>query len=408
MAKTSDIIIIGGGLAGLIQTIALAQNGFQVLCLDQNNLGTPAPSDERTTAISYGSHLLLQKIGIWQAVEKDSCPIHDIHITDGASPLLLKFDIGDIDDDATSPEAFGWIVENHILKKALAKKLEDEKNATYLSDTKVTGFETAPDSIQVLTPSQKFTARLAIGADGRNSFTREWMQVGTKEWSYNQLAIVAIATHTKPHHHIAVENFNTQGPFAILPMRDNQKGEHRSSIVWTNHKSAKRSGDTYDDETFLAALNARFPDFYGDITSFSNKAAYPLSFNHAYRYIAPRMALISDAAHGIHPIAGQGLNLGLRDVMALSDILVQAKQAGKDIGALKTLEQYQQQRFFDNTSMAVATDALNKLFSNDIFPIKPLRRLGLKLISRTKHTKRFFMKQAMGLETLQPRSKKKV
>ena len=133
-----------------------------------------------------------------------------------------------------------------------------------------------------------------------------------------------------------------------------------------------------------------------------------MSFNHAYRYIAPRMALISDAAHGIHPIAGQGLNLGLRDVTALSDILVKAKEAGNDIGDLKTLEQYQQQRFFDNTSMAVATDVLNKLFSNDIFPIKPLRRLGLKLISRTKYTKRFFMKQAMGLETLQLNKKNKI
>ena len=407
MAMNSDIIIIGGGLAGLIQTIALAQNGFQVLCLDQNNLETPAPSDERTTAISYGSHLLLKKIGIWQAVEKDACPIQDIHITDGASPLLLQFEIEDI-DEKTSAEAFGWIVENHVLKKALAEKLQNEKNATYLSNMKVTGFETNQDMIQVGTPSKQFTARLAIGADGRNSFTREWMQVGTKEWSYNQLAIVAIVTHTKPHHNIAIEHFNTQGPFAILPMRDNEKGEYRSSIVWTNHKNAKRSAAAYDDETFLAALNARFPDFYGDITGFSNKAAYPLSFNHAYRYIAPRMALISDAAHGIHPIAGQGLNLGLRDVTALSDILVKAKEAGNDIGDLKTLEQYQQQRFFDNTSMAVATDVLNKLFSNDIFPIKPLRRLGLKLISRTKYTKRFFMKQAMGLETLQLNKKNKI
>lgn len=385
-----DIIIVGGGLAGLTQTVLLAQNGFDVLCIDKENKTDISPTDARTTAISYGSHLILKNAGIWDDLIEHACPIEDIQILDGTSPVLLDFPI----DEVKQP-AFGWIIENRFIRKALSKAIETEKSATHLTGHSVQDFQIDEKTATViLGNNKKHTANLIIGADGRQSFTREWMNVGTREWSYNQQAIVTIVTHEKPHNNVAIEHFRSEGPFAILPMLDGNKGEHKSSIVWTDHSNAALN---YDDKTFLTALNARFPDLYGEVLSNEKRFCYPLNFSHAFDYIKPRMALIADAAHGIHPIAGQGLNLGFRDIAALNDILKTAKNNNEDIGDLKILERYQRARQKDNIAMAAATDLLNKTFSNKFPPLKLARKVGLKVINKIKPTKKYFMRKAMGI-----------
>jgi 2-octaprenyl-6-methoxyphenol hydroxylase len=418
MARSSnlkaEILIAGAGLVGLIQTLHLSQNGFNVICVDQGNISAinAAQHDMRTTAISYGSHLLLKEIGVWEGLLAHACPINDIQILDGSSSCLLDFNINEVKNETANDKsdnnapAFGWIIENYLLRQVLYRAIEKESKASYRPNSKISDYSYNDETITTILEDTEIETTLVIGADGRGSFTREWMEVGAKEWSYNQEAIVSIITHEKPHHNIAVEHFKQEGPFAVLPMMDDDKGMHRSSIVWTQHKN-KKSAAHFDEKTFLQAMNARLPDFYGQATQAQKIAAYPLTFNHAYGYVAPRIALIGDAAHGIHPIAGQGLNLGLRDVVALTASLKIAKEQGDDIGAIEVLKQYQRTRKPDNIKMAAATDLLNKLFSNNILPLKKTRQFGLKIINRIKPAKTFFMKQAMGLQG-QSKSKKKI
>lgn len=385
-----DIIVIGGGLAGLTQALMLANKGFNVACIDKDNRGD---ADARTTAISYGSHKILKKAGIWQDLEPHACPIKDIQILDDTSPVLLGFGVEEIKQE-TGSEAFGWIIENQIIREKLFAKIKATKNITYLNDTFVTDFNIDHKKATViLNNKESLSAKLVIGADGRQSFTREWMDVGAREWSYNQQAIVTIVTHTQPHSNIAVEHFKSEGPFAILPMLDDENGNHRSSIVWTKHNADALS---YDEDSFLAALNNQFPDFFGEVTKTEKRYSFPLSFVHAYSYIKPRMALIADAAHGIHPIAGQGLNIGFRDIDALTGILSAAKEEDKDFGALGILEKYQKARLKDNVAMAAATDLLNTLFANKFPPVQIARKIGLRLVSKVKPAKKFFMRKAMG------------
>ncbi len=405
---TTDILVAGAGLAGLIQTLHLAQNGFNVICVDQGDISAKNATqhDMRTTAISYGSHILLKEISIWKDLLPHACPISNIQILDGNSDCLLDFNIDEVQNDiANDNPAFGWIIENYMLRQALYDAIEKDSNADYQPNSKIKDYEYTENSITAILEKNTITAKLVIGADGRRSFTRDWMNVGTKEWSYNQEAIVSIIQHENPHNNIAVEHFRHEGPFAVLPMISDKQGNHRSSIVWTEHKK-KKSSVNFDEPVFLNAINARLPEFYGRASKAQKIAAYPLTFNHAYSYIISRIALIGDAAHGIHPIAGQGLNLGLRDVMALTTTLTKAREADQDIGDEEVLKKYQRERKPDNIKMAAATDTLNKLFSNNIAPVKKMRQVGLKIIGRIKPAKTFFMKQAMGLHTQSSNNKK--
>jgi 2-polyprenyl-6-methoxyphenol hydroxylase-like FAD-dependent oxidoreductase len=238
--------------------------------------------------------------------------------------------------------------------------------------------------------------RLVVGADGRGSFTRAWMGVGARRRDYKQRAIICTVRHENPHENIAVEHFWPQGPFAILPMADGPDGAYRSSVVFTEHGPERTSLMGYSDEAFEAALATRFPARYGQVELAGQRAAYPLGLVHASEYIAPRMVLIADAAHGIHPIAGQGLNLGFRDVGVLADLLAEAKAQGADPGGQNLLESYQRQRRIDNVAMIAMTDSLNRLFSNNIMPVRLLRKAGLRAVSKLPIAKRFFMRQAMG------------
>ncbi|PZQ49138.1 MAG: ubiquinone biosynthesis protein [Micavibrio aeruginosavorus] len=390
----TDVAIIGGGFAGCTLAALLGANGLDVACIDRDDPKATLHKgfDGRTTAISFGSQRVIGAAGAWDAVKNNACPIKDIKISDNASPTLLEFLVEDVHESA-----FGWIVENRHLRASLYARLAQIPNVRHIAPKGVLSFTVEPDHTVVhLDDGTEIRARLIVGADGRNSFTREQMGIGTRGWSYRQRGLVCVATHENPHNNVAIEDFRGEGPFAILPMNDDENGRHRSSIVWTEHCAEKDSAVHWDEQSFTVALNERFPAFYGKVAVSGKRFSYPLTLIHAHSYIAPRCALVADAAHGIHPIAGQGLNMGLRDIAALAELLINAKKSGADIGSDELLQNYQRSRRFDNMAMAAATDALNRLFSNDFLPLRALRKIGLLAVQRLAPARRLFMKQAMG------------
>ncbi|MGZ9108307.1 MAG: UbiH/UbiF/VisC/COQ6 family ubiquinone biosynthesis hydroxylase [Micavibrio sp.] len=392
--ESCDVIIIGGGLSGGTLAALLGSEGFKTICIDRDDPAAHLSEtfDGRTTAISWGSQKILARAGVWDALKKHGCPIRTIDILDGGSPVLLRFGSEEVGN-----QSFGWIIENRLIRCALFDRMRVLKNVDHLAPAQIDTLENVGEQMRVtLRDGRTLIAPLVIGADGRNSFTREWAGIGTRGWVYNQRAVVCVAEHENPHHHVAVEHFRDQGPFATLPMLDGPNGEHRSSVVWTEHGPERESALHYSQDVFDAALTARFPGQYGRVHQMGQRFSYPLGLQHAHRYTAPRLALVAEAAHGIHPIAGQGLNMGFRDLAALCDILVAARESGTDFGDDRILKQYEQQRRFDNMAMAGATDSLNRLFSNSLPALPILRKAGLKMVGRIPAAKRFFMHQAMG------------
>lgn len=392
-----DIIIIGGGLAGMSLACLLGRNDIKVCCVDsldpQKTINETF--DGRTTAISWASQKILSKAGVWDQLSSQACPINDIQILDGDSPVLLEFFSHEVDD-----RAFGWILENRLIRQALLNTIDQYENITLLAPTRIDDFAVYDDRAEAYTSDNRvLKAPLIIGADGKNSKTREWMDIPVRGWSYNQNALICTVAHENPHNNIAIEHFNPEGPFAVLPMTDetqNGKTIYRSSVVWTDHSNGNKSMMAWDDDTFKAGLNARFPAFYGEVKAITPRMSYPLGLKHAYSYIGPRMALVAEAAHAMHPIAGQGLNMGLRDIAVISDLIVGAHHAGDDLGHQDLLKKYQRKRRADNTAMMAATDTLNKLFGVKMPPVAMARKLGIKAISRFKPAKQLFMRQAMG------------
>lgn len=396
-----DVVVAGGGLSGLTLSCLLAGRGVKTACVDRDDPARvlDAGFDGRTMAVSYGSRRVLEAAGLWADIEADACPIREIRILDAGSPVLLDFK-----SEEAEGRTFGWIVDIRLLRKALFARAAALKNLTHLAPAAVTDFGAEQDQgIPVrLDTGETLSAALLVGADGRRSFTREHLDIPVREWPYRQRAVVCAVTHENPHGNIAVEHFRPEGPFAILPMTDGAQGRHRSSVVWTEDEKSRESVLSWDEETFNAALNARFPPDYGRVRLLGQRWAYPLGLVHAYRYTGERTALVADAAHGIHPIAGQGLNLGLRDVAALAELVFEAKDRGEDIGSPVLLERYQRMRRFDNMAMAGATDLLNRAFASDFPPLRLARRAGLRAVARLPAAKRFFMEQAMGVSGILP------
>ncbi len=399
-AIRTDVAIIGGGPAGCCLDALLAANGVQAICIDREDPAKAAPSnfDGRTMAVSFGSRRVIEAAGAWDGMAKTASPIRDIDILDGGGPTLLTFLSDDVKQDA-----FGWVIENRVLRTSLYAALAVQKNAMHLAPVGVRGFSPSDDFITVhLEDGRDVEAKLVVGADGKHSFTREQMGIGTRGWDYGQKALVCIVTHTNPHNHMAIEDFRSEGPLAILPLLDDADGNHRSTIVWTEEAHTKNSAVNWDEDTFNAALRERFPSFYGDVKLAGPRFSYPLTLSHAHSYIGPRMALVADAAHAIHPIAGQGLNLGLRDVAELAELIIKARRSGQDIGSDELLKKYEGARRPDNMAMAAATDMLNKLFSNRSGPLRHARKAGLKLVQKFPAARQFLMKNAMGASGLLP------
>lgn len=391
MANT--IGIIGGGLAGLTLAALLGEAGFDVTCIDAEALSTSASAgyDVRTTAISYGSRQVMEDAGVWQSLAGNREAIKTIDILDGDSKHVLNFDSKEIE-----AEAFGWIVDNADLRRALVARVQSLKTVKHLTGVKVRNVTFTDTHARIALDSGKMIdVGLVIGADGRKSILRDVMRIGTWGRDYKQTAIVCLVAHEKPHHGMAVEHFMAEGPFALLPFTDLPDGTHRSALVWTVHGGDAKQWVDCDEDIFNAALNERSAGRYGTMRVAGKRGAFPLSLAKSYAYTAPRAVLVAEAAHGIHPIAGQGLNMSLRDIAALADILREHK--GGDIGDRAVLKQFQSERRMDNLSMAFATDGLTMLFSNDLIPVSLLRKAGLHMVSRLSFAKRFFMEQAMGL-----------
>lgn len=381
-------------MAGLSLTALLATHGVDVTCVDRDAPPTQLQDsyDGRTTAISYGSQKVLAAAGVWDDLLPHACPIETIKILDGDSPVLLEFDHTEVGNNP-----FGWIIENRLIRATLFERIQQLKSATHIAPAQITGVDANDAQAVVHTTAGDIHGRLIVGADGRGSFIRQQMGIDDRSWSYKQRAIVCNVEHDNPHNNVAVEHFRPEGPFAILPLPGN-----RSSVVWTEHGPERMSAVHHDERTFNAGLSARFPDAYGNVRLAGKRFSYPLSLIHAHTYISTRMALVADAAHGIHPIAGQGLNLGFRDIASLCDLIVKADQNGADPGSENLLNTYQRERRTDNMAMAGTTDILTRLFSNNIPPVSFARKMGLRMVSRFKPAKNFFMKQAMGAAGILP------
>jgi 2-octaprenyl-6-methoxyphenol hydroxylase len=397
MSEDVELLIAGGGLNGMLLGIACADAGLEVAVVDRQDPATMLGDtfDGRTSAIAYGSKLVLDGIGLWPLVAAEAEPIREIRVADDSSPLFLHYDHRELGGDTP----LGYIVENRVLRRALFERAKTLLNFRLLAP-RVVGTVTADDSgtVATLGDATRVHARLVAAADGKDSPLRQAAAIRTIEWRYKQTGIVTTVAHQRPHAGIAVEHFLPAGPFAILPMTGN-----RSSIVWTEDAALAPHLVKLSDAQFAAELGARLGDFLGAIEPVGPRWTYPLSLMQAERYTARRLVLVGEAAHVIHPIAGQGLNVGIRDCAALAEAVIDARRLGLDIGDDSVLERYQRWRRLDAVLLAGVTDGLNRLFSNRIGPLKLLRDVGLAAVNKMPPLKRLLMSHAMGTLGDRPR-----
>ncbi|MFK7939741.1 MAG: UbiH/UbiF/VisC/COQ6 family ubiquinone biosynthesis hydroxylase [Roseovarius sp.] len=395
MTHDSDILIIGGGLNGPALALGLAQAGFDVTVIDAlaEKVRKNAGFDGRSYALALASVRLLAGIGVWPQVADKAQPMLEIKVSDGragegASPFFMHFDHAEIEEGP-----MGHMLEDRHLRRAFLKAMEDEGKITHLAGETVVSQSVDGSGVQVtLASGRSVTGQLLIGSDGRGSGTATRAGITRTGWGYGQTALVAAVEHEHPHNGVAHQFFMPSGPLAILPL----KGDV-SSIVWSETDESAAQFAALNDADFLEVLRPRFGDFLGDILLRGKRYTYPLSLSIANSFVAPRVALVGDAAHGVHPLAGQGLNAGLRDVGALVQVLVEARARGEDIAAADVLARYQQWRRFDTASLAVVTDLTNRLFSNDNPVLRLGRDLGMGAINAMPGLRRAFVREAAGL-----------
>jgi len=401
-----DVVIAGGGLAGLSLAAAFGQAGLRTAVVDRESAAASLaePFDGRSSAIARGSQQVLQGLGIWPLLDGAAQPILDIRVSDGRpgarpAPFFLHYAEADLGEGP-----MGHIVENRQLRRALYRRLESLPGVTLLAPATVAAVgHDGTGTLARLNDGRQLRAALAVAADGKRSGLRQAAGIKVTQWSYRQVGLVATLAHERPHGGVAHEHFLPAGPFAVLPMVDGEDGTHRSSLVWTENPDLAPALLALDDAAFGQAMERRFGLSLGRLRPIGGRWSYPLELMLAERFVAPRLALLGEAAHAIHPIAGQGLNLGLRDVAALAECVVDAARLGLDPGSAEALQRYQRWRRFDTLLLAGVTDTLTRLFSNDIGPLRLARDLGLAAVNQVKPLKRFFMKHAMGLVGELPR-----
>lgn len=395
--SSHDVIIIGGGLVGMTLALALNAHGVTSAVVDAADLDATLAQgfDGRASAIASASARMFRAIGLGGVLDEHGGAIGGIRVTDGLSPLHLHFDAS-----AGDSGPLGYMVENRLLRVALLAAQRDAAGITLHAPATAASIARGPDGVTVtLGDGAVLTAPLVVGADGRRSALREAAGIRSSRWTYPNTAIVTMISHEHDHGGIAAELFYPSGPFAVLPMRDGT----RSAIVWTVD-AADAPGMQKLGPRGLAAEIERFTGGYlGHVEVIAPAASYPLSFHHAESYVADRLALIGDAAHGIHPIAGQGLNMGLRDVAALAEVLVEGTRLGMDLGAPALLERYDRWRRVDNMAVAAATDTLNRLFAVRGRLPAAVRRLGLAAVERVPALKARFMAEARGETGARPK-----
>ncbi len=395
----ADVILGGGGLVGQTLALALDQAGLSVAVIDASKpADTLAPTfDGRAFAIAFASFRMWRALGIGDQI--DAQPIEQIMVTDGRlgdgvrkggpSLLHLHFDRAELRDH---DEPLGLMCEARHVRLALDSAVKAKSSIRMIQPMSVTSIERDAAGVRVtLANGETLRAPLLVGTDGRRSFVRQAIGIRTIGWDYPATAIVATIAHEEPHDAVAYEHFLPNGPFAILPLTGN-----RSNIVWAEPRKAAEALLEMSPEDFLAELRLRFGDFLGELALEGPRFGYPLSLQLAERMIDARVALAGDSAHGIHPLAGQGLNLGLKDCAALAECIADGVALGLDPGDVSILERYQRWRRFDNVSMALGMEFFDKMFSNDIRPLAAMRRLGLGAVNAVGPARRFFMKYAGG------------
>jgi 2-octaprenyl-6-methoxyphenol hydroxylase len=387
----ADAIIFGGGLVGLALASALDSSGVSAIVVDPAD---PAPRTEtsfdgRTSAVSSSSMRMLETIGVADHLAEPGCPIWRIAVADGLKPGGIHFDPDD-------HEPLGFMHENRHLRAALSARADAGKNVWLLWKSRVSSVERGDHGVVVsLEDGRKLSAPLLVAADGRNSRTREAAGINVARWKYNHQAIVSVLRHERAHEHVAYEIFYPSGPFALLPMNDDAVG-HRSAIVWSVPNEDAAGWLSLGDEDFASEAAVAMGGFLGRIEMLAPRSSFPLGFHHTAQMTAHRLAMVGDAAHAIHPIAGQGLNLGFRDVAALAEVLVEGARLGLDLGDKQLLDRYQRWRSLDALSVAFATDTLTRIYSIPGELPSAIRRLGMGLVGRLTPLRNRLMSEARG------------
>jgi 2-octaprenyl-6-methoxyphenol hydroxylase len=387
----SDILIMGAGPAGLSLALALVHHGFGVRVIDRITPETLADTafDGRASALATTSWQMLQNLGLADRLWREACPIDRIAVSDGLRKGALDFDAG--------VDGMGVMLPNSLLRSALyeAAMADGDIDLVMAADIAHRSVD-AHRATVALADGRIFTASLLVGAEGRISPTRDLAGIGLSQWSYRQRGIVTAVTLEKPHQNTAFEIFYPDGPLAILPLNDDDEGRPMASIVWTVPEGKADAWTSLSDRAFGAAVTQASGGFLGSIMPVAPRSSWPLTLCQASDMVAPRIALIGDSAHIIHPIAGQGLNLGLRDVAALADVLGEGARLGLDPGDLAQLKRYQQWRMLDNMMMASVTDVLNRLYGLPGKAPSLVRRIGMQLVGRTGLIRRFIIDEARG------------
>ncbi|MEZ5926234.1 MAG: FAD-dependent monooxygenase [Hyphomicrobiaceae bacterium] len=397
-----DIVIVGRSLIGSALALAFRSAlppSFRIAMIEQRPAAAAAPLDLRASALSLASRHALDAIGVWSSVGPEAEPVREIEITDATPhspirPVLLHF------DNMRDGEVASYIVPNAVLKESLGTALAGASGLHGFDDATLTAIEQHPGHIDLhLADGTRLRARLAVAADGRQSGLRSLAGIKTVGWSYGQHGIVATVAHELPHQGRATQHFLPSGPFAILPL----KGSFRSSLVWSERSDAAKHLLALDDAAFAEELRRRFTGRLGELTIEGPRQAFPLDLHLARSFHTGRVVLVGDSARGVHPLAGQGFNIGLRDVAALAEIVVETARLGLDIGSAEPLERYQRWRRFDSVASALGMDSLNRLFSNDSTVLRVARDIGLGVVDRTPVLKRLLVAEAAGMTGELPR-----
>ncbi|MEL6607582.1 MAG: UbiH/UbiF/VisC/COQ6 family ubiquinone biosynthesis hydroxylase [Pseudomonadota bacterium] len=395
MTHTADILITGGGLVGSTLAVALAQQGFRTTMIDALPKATRRKRgfDGRSYAMALSTQRMLAALDLWPRLDPDAQPILDIKVADGKpgqrpSPFFLHFDHADL-----GPDPMGYMVEDRHARVALLEAEREQPNLSHIAKETVVSQTVEPGRITIETASgDVHSAPLLIGCDGRGSGTAERAGIKRTGWDYGQSSLVCALHVERPHGGVAHQLFLPAGPLAILPLTNNRVG-----VVWTERTEQANRVQALDDAGYMNVLRPLFGDFLGRIELAGDRFTFPLSLSLAHRFTGDRVALVGDAAHGIHPIAGQGLNAGMKDVAAMVETLVDARARGEDIGAPTVLDRYQQWRRFDTATLALATDGFNRLFSNNSSLLRGLRDLGMGAVQAMPGLRRTFQREAAGL-----------
>lgn len=395
MDMTSDIVIVGGGLNGPALALALTSTGHSVTVIDALPVRTRknAAFDGRSYALALASQRLLQAIGVWDAVKDHAQPMLEIKVTDGhagagPSPFFMHFDHAELEEGP-----MGYMVEDRHLRRAFMDAMAADPKITQINGKSVVAQSALQAGVAgTLEDGSEVTGKLLVGCDGRKSGTAARAGIKRTGWDYGQTALVCAIEHELPHHGIAHQFFMPPGPLAILPLTGN-----RSSIVWSERTEMAHRINAMEPGDYMQVLRPRFGDFLGQIGLSGDRFTYPLNLTVANSFVGDRLALVGDAAHGMHPIAGQGLNAGLRDVAALAEVLTLAGRRGEDMGSQLVLERYQQWRRFDTATLALATDTFNRLFSNDNPILRLGRDIGMGIVGSLPVLRRNFVREAAGL-----------